>query len=231
MIFLVRVASRAKSTFNDIFVNDTFAFITRLIKSVTTVRADSNLITVSVDSINSVVFVYIAAAFFAKIIVIAAALTNTSVITILINGIVHFFSEIILIAAITKFVEIFQAVLTNIIIVINSDHIVYWIVFVAMRTASVILQTAFTNINFVAIMIMNKPSLITAVVAAFTSLPSTARVTVKPFVNFFSARDTETISADGKGLIIVRVIRTDANFGIKVLIVPVSITAKAFTGS
>ena len=139
-----------------------------------------------------------------------------------------------MIAIVAKRVIIFQTTLANAIAVADSSKFALRMILLAVLAVTVITFQAITaNLNEVTAIINDLPSFIaglSALLAEFTFI-GVEVVAVKPCGSFAAARNVQAVSADLKGLEVVKMVMANGNLCIEVRMHPVGIAAKTVAGA
>ena len=107
-------------------------------------------------------------------------------------------------------------------------------VFLAVHTETIVfVETTFADMNTLAVAIENFPSFGTIVLAFLAELATIviAIIAKKLRRKFVGTRNAKSICADLEYLEVVSVVLPDRNFGVKVRVNPIAITAKTITTS
>ena len=163
---------------------------------------------------------------------VAAVFASEDVIPLSVNGGFNVVSVKILVAHVAEHVIAFNAMLADEGTVAGLDDLVNGAVFFAVFTkAVVIVEAMLADANTFAVAVDDFPRLRAAVFAFLAELVffRVATVAVKSAGNLFAATDAQAVSPDAEGFEIVEMVFANGDFGVEVGVVPVGVTAEAFT--
>ena len=161
-----------------------------------------------------------------------ARVTKENFIAVRIGDIRKFGAQEIIVAFVTDSEIVSKTLRTNMGTVAGNGERVFGIIFVAVLTkAKMLVEAVFTDVNNVAVRAENVPSFRAVGLALLTEIAVAviAVVTVKSVRNFVTAGNAQAVSTNGKSLEVMGMVIANGNFGVKVAVSPVRITAEAVT--
>ena len=166
------------------------------------------------------------------VVIIAAVITNINIIAILVDSKRNFVGKEVFVAVVAKQVIVRKTTGANIGTVMDHSHLAFILVFLAVLTEAVIfVQTAFADVNMLAVAIDNFPcfgAIIFAIMAELATIVI-AILTEKFRRNFVGAGNAQPVGADIENFKVMGVVLANGNFCVEVWMNPVTITSKAVT--
>ena len=166
------------------------------------------------------------------VVIIAAVITNINIIAILVDSKRNFVGKEVFVAVVAKQVIVRKTTGANIGTVMDHSHLAFIMVFLAVLTEAVIfVQTAFADVNMLAVAIDNFPcfgAIIFAIMAELATIVI-AILTEKFRRNFVGTRNAKTICSNIENFKVMGVVLANGNFCVEVWMNPVTITSKAVT--
>ena len=169
-----------------------------------------------------------------RVVIIAARIANVDIVAVTIYSKGNCIGEEIIVAFRANQVFLVKTTGANISIVVYHGHLASIEVLLTMLAEAIIfIETTFANVNALAVAIENFPRLRAIIFAFLTKLATIviAFITKKFGGQFARAGNAKTISANIENFKVMGVVLPDRNFGIKVRVNPIAITAKTTTAS
>lgn len=169
-----------------------------------------------------------------RVVIFAATRADENGIAFRVDGRENIISGKELAALVAKYEVVFKASMTNVRAVTSESEFASRMILLTMIAVTVItFQAISANLNEVTAIINDLPSFIAgliALLAEFAFIGVTIRA-VKSFGSFAAARNAQAVSADIKGLEVVKMVMANGNLCIEVRMRPVSVPAKTVAGA
>ena len=169
-----------------------------------------------------------------RVVIIAARIANVDIVAVAIDSKGNCIGEEIFVAFSAEQVFLVKTTGANVRAVVYNGHLVLVVILMAMFTEAIIFfKTAFADVNALAMAIDNVPRLRAIIFTFLTKLATIviAVLTKKFGGQFARAGYAKSISPNIENFKVMGVVLPDRNFGIKVRVNPIAITAKTTTAS